>query len=415
MMATADCEAAGRGEAAIAGRVAERVVAIAIVATLMAAVAAQCFAASYPYDLAYFHAAGRMWRAGLDPYGPEFARFGAGFIGKESALWAYPPQWWGISVALATLDQGSAVIAWKIVNLLALLAGGTLLYDALRTERDGTPVVVILLFLVLLATGDATRITLHLGQSSLLMLLGFGLLVHGLRFGSPVRQTLGLFLLLLKPQFGLFFLLLTIARREGRRPALWALGLTALACLPVLLTFGISGTIESAGRFLANLSAYGSLQWNRPGELTGLSFVAAMAGLPTPSPLLCIIGASALTVWLARRSERQGQPLDPAQTCVLGAAALYAIAPLHPYDQVVMPAFLLMLPRLRPWTAMCLVVAALLSWRACTAAFDWLGLGEQVATGALVQASIATLAGALALVALTLGSRPAGGPATVTA
>ena len=142
MTATADLGAANPGGAAFVRRSAERAAAIVLVATLMAAVAAQCFADNYPYDLAYFHAAGRMWLAGLDPYGPEFARFGAGFIARDSALWGYPPQWWSISVTLAAIDQSSAVIVWKIVNLLALLAGGALLYDAMRVSRDGTPMVV---------------------------------------------------------------------------------------------------------------------------------------------------------------------------------------------------------------------------------------------------------------------------------
>lgn len=407
MTATANLDAANPGGAAFVRRGAERALAIALVAMLMAAVAAQCFADNYPYDLAYFHAAGRMWLAGLDPYGPEFARFGAGFIARDSAIWAYPPQWWGISVALAAIDQNSAVMVWKIVNLLALLAGGALLYDAMRVGRDGTPVIVTLLFLILLATADATRITLYLGQSSLLMLLGFGLLVHGLRFGGSARQTLGLFILLLKPQFGLFFLLLMVATREGRRPAIWALALAAVACLPVLLTLGFDGTVESASRFFANLSAYGSLRWNRPGELTGLSFAAAMAGFPVPPPLLCILGACALSIWLARRESGPGETPDAVRSCIIGTAALYAIAPLHPYDQALMPVFLLALPARRPATAICIVAAALLSSRTSTAAFDWLALSDRAATGALVQAGIATLAGGLVLVGLAIGGRPA--------
>jgi hypothetical protein len=406
MTATADCDAARPHRAALVGGLVPRVIAIAVVGALLASVAAQCFVDNQPYDLAYFHAAGRMWRTGLDPYGPLFARFGAGFIAPDVALWAYPPQWWGVSVALAALDQGSAVIAWKIVNLLALLAGGALLYDALQTPRAEPPVVVILLFLFLLATGDATAITLHLGQTSLLMLLGFALLVHGLRFGAPARQTLGLFILLLKPQFGLFFLLLILAVPQGRRPAAWALVLTAAACVPVPLTLGVDATIESAGRFLTNLSAYGALPWNRPGELTGLSFVAAAAGMPAPPPLLCIIAAFGLAIWLGRRDSGPGKSFDAARLCLIGAAALYAIAPLHPYDQVLMPVLLLALPTVRPWAAACLVTAALLSFRASTAAFDWLGLAERAATGALVQAGIATLAGGLALVAFIARSRP---------
>ncbi|MFD1611881.1 glycosyltransferase 87 family protein [Sphingomonas tabacisoli] len=373
-----------------------RALVAAVIVGLAAALVFQTFSDNYPFDLAYFTTAGRMWAAGLDPYGPAFADHGAPYIAPNAALWAYPPQWWAPSVALGLLDNTAAVIVWKLLNLGALAAGTILLHDAVRPRM---PIEALdLLFAALLLTADATRITLHLGQTSLLVLLGFAFLIHGLRFGGEKRKIAGLCLLLLKPQFGLLFLLLTLTLPGARHAALIAVALSASACLPVLATFGVGGTVESAQHFLANLGAYADLTWNRPGELTGISFAAAMLGLSAPSPLACVAAAAGLALWLCREpSDRTGVRL-----CVVGLACLYAIAPLHPYDMALIPFFLLLLPRLS------VAAAIVLTWRTSSVAFALLGTQAGAAfpgifTASLIQAGAATIAVALLLAGVIVG------------
>jgi hypothetical protein len=363
----------------------------------------QCFSDSYPFDLAYFTTAGRMWREGVDPYGAAFADFGSRYIAREAALWAYPPQWWWIATPLSTLSDAASVIVWKIVNVSALIGGGALVYRVHSNRSPCIPGVTAVLFAVMLMTADATRIGLHLGQTNALMLLGFGMLVDGMQRKTTSRTAIGLFVLMLKPQFGLFFVLLALTLKDGRRPAALALLATALACLPVLLTFGVSGTLLSAGRFLHNLSAYGALDWNRPGELTGVSFLAPLLGLPAPSPIVCIAAAGALTLWLDRKSGR-----DPINACMIGLAALYAIVPLHPYDLIMLPLFLLVLDDRRPWAATCVLVGLVLAWHASTSAFQYLGTAKTadgILLASIIQSGTATLAATLVFAAVAFGQR----------
>jgi hypothetical protein len=378
---------------------------IGLAAVFVLVVVKQTLADLFPYDFAYFHAAGRTWGAGMDPYGPAYAGFARSYIPPQSALWVYPPQWWGITVPLGLLPMQSALIAWKIAGLLALIAGSALLFDTFRTVTGRAWVATALVFSIVLSSSDAAWMTLRLGQSSLFVLLGFALMLHGLRFQGTKRVAIGLAILLLKPQFGLFFLLLLIGMRGGWRPALAAVALSALACLPVLFTFGIEGTIASALRYFSALSSYDALSWNRPGSLTGATFLMTVLGIPAPPRVVTILVASGVTAWM-----RQRQALEPVDQCLVGLALFYAIVPLHNYDLILMPAFLLILPKLKPWAGAFIALALIGTWNLGSIAFAL--HGEQfsnwmpgVHMAALVQAGVGTLAVALVLAAIAFGRR----------
>lgn len=373
----------------------------------------QSFADNFPFDFAYFHAAGRAWIAGMDPYGPAYAHFALPYIPKESALWAYPPQWWSITVALASLEMTPATIVWKSASLLALLAGSALLFDVLRDTSGRAWIATALIFSIVLSSSDAAWIALRIGQTSLFMLFGVALVLHGLKFEGEKRIALGLAILLMKPQFGLLFLLLLMGVREARRPAIAAVALSALACLPVLFTFGIQATIESAFRFLSNLSSYEGLSWNRPGSLTGISFITSVLELPSPPTIMVVVAAWGIAGWLCRKAAEQGNAVDPVHRCLIGLAAFYAIVPLHNYDLILMPIFILILPELTVWAGGLIALALLSTWRLGSFAFAI--YGEQVSSwrpgvflSAFVQAGVGTFAVSVVLVAIAFGRKPQG-------
>jgi hypothetical protein len=376
----------------------------AVAVTLFVAIVVQgCFADNYPYDLAYLHAAGEAWRAGADPYGPAYAKFAAPYVPSDAAIWAYPPQWWVLVVPLSVLPIHQAAIIWKLVNLTALALGAALLCEAVAPKDRKLPLATTLIFAAVFASADAVRISLHLGQTSLLIALGFALVLHGARNGGAGRQALGLALLMLKPQLGLFCFLLMVCTPKGRVPALAALACTALACVPLLADFGLAGALESARGFLRNMAVYGSLLWNRPGELTGVSYLSALAGTGAPPPLLLVLAG-----WLGTEFLTQRGDVGAHRRWLVGLAVLFATAPLHPYDMALLPASILLLPDLKPWARglVCAAVAGI--WHTSTIAFTWLG-GQPsswmpgIFEASLIQSGAATFAGLAVFAALAFG------------
>lgn len=382
------------------------VIAAGLCALLLLALLWQTFSDNYPFDLAYFTTAGKMWRAGVDPYGPAFPAWGAPVIPRDAAILAYPPQWWAVATALSLLGDTGAAIAWKFAGLACLAGGAALL---LRFARPGR--LAAFCFLAVLIGADATRVILHLGQTSLVVFLGFALLLDGAARNGRAGMTAGLVLLMMKPQFGLFFLTVMASRREWRAPAAAAIAITAAACLPVLATFGIDGTIASLHGLLANLGRYAAIGWNRPGELSGLPWLAAVLGVPGPSPFLCLGAALLLALWASRNEGPAAAP----RVLLVAVAILQATIPLHPYDLVLLPAFLLLIPTLRSWSVGLIVAANILLWRATSLAFWTYGYETSAAyggvlKGSLAQAGAATLAAGLVALAMLCGRTAA--PAT---
>ncbi len=380
-----------------------------LIAASFAVLIARALRELAPYDLGYILTAGRMWLAGLDPYGPDYAIVGADYFIEGAGLWAYPPQWWLISAGLGALNDIHAILAWKFVNIAALIGGGLLLQRAASHGGLGTPLWASVLFWALLATGDPTKTTMQLGQTSLLMLLGFALLVHGMTTNSLAQKAAGLAILLLKPQYGLFFLALTLADRTQRRAAFTALAVTALACLPFLFQQGLSGAITSAFRLLDNVAAYGDLRWNRPLEVNGLTFLSALIGGPRPPALLlvfaAILGAWSLRAWLARDRDR-----DHRAFWLASLSVFFLAVPLHYYDLTLVPSFLLLVHILNRWAAACVVVANLILWRASTLAFGHFKAQESACDGiwigSLLQSAAATLIAILLIIAVLTSSNP---------
>jgi hypothetical protein len=379
-------------------------------AVLLIALSLYAYADLYPFDTAFLISAGRMWSAGLNPYGSDFAAYGAPYISSELAFWVYPPQWWPIATALGALDTRVAVMAWKAVNLVVIPVAGVLLLHVFDAWRTGNGRALAACFAAVLLTTDATQLTVRLGQTSGLTAIGFALLLSGLKSSGLARQSIGLALLLLKPQFGLLYLLLMLARREGRLPAAAALFITALASAPLLLTSGFHDTIQAMADWLSNLAAYRELPFNGPGELTGFSYLLAWLGVGAPSPILCVLASWLATLCMVRPSGTEDSRSLAIRRCVVGMSVSLVLVPLHYYDFILLPAFLLLIPQLKPWAGWMVIFANIVAWRGCSTGFEIFmhrtsDLFPGALIGSILQAGTATAAGLLILAALMGGRR----------
>jgi len=204
---------------------------------------------------------------------------------------------------------------------------------------------------------------MRLGQTSVVVLLGLALLIDGLTADRRVPQSIGLSLLLLKPQIGLLFLLLLLTRPRTRIAALAACAITVASCLPVLLTLGIEGTFSSAENFVGNLGFYASLPLNWPIYMSGLPFLFSSAGFRV-SPLLALPVAWLIAEVALRRRPEADQRCFAAQYWLTSVVTLVAIVPLHFYDFILFFPCLL-LPSLRSGASRNLLLfCAVLAWSA---------------------------------------------------
>ena len=310
------------------------------------------FGSLFQVDATTFYAAGRMWLHGLDPYGPQFAAYAEAHGLPQQFVWVYPPQWWLIATGLACLAPHHAFLIWKAANLLLL--GGALVLAWLAANRPDRPVpaVAAIAFVLFACFSDAALAGFDLGQTNFLVLFGFGAMMFGLRRRNAAASGLGLTVLLLKPQFGLVFAAVALSRRELRRPALLALAASGVLCLPLMIASGPGGFVESMKRLLANLSVYPTLKWNRPLELSGLDFVAALGGGPEVSTLLYVALATGICLFALRR----GGSIEDVWIVTVSTAVF--MLPLHGYDFLLAGTLLLLIRRLRRWAALCLFLAA---------------------------------------------------------
>lgn len=328
------------------------------------------------YDYAYVWTAGRVWLDGLDPYGPDYARYAAEFITKGHVpdLWVYPPGWFAFAAFYSQFDVLTANLLWNLTGVvLAVLSSALIVWaylDVMRQERGalagnwvadlGFPLLFSLHFLAA-AVFEVTAIALSVGQTSMFIYFGLALLLW-----AAVRQrssvaAIGLAIVMLKPQIGgvIAVVLLCAGAWGWRTVALGAL-LSVLAMVPALVINPASPML-----FLHNLTQYdGFTIANLPQAMTGVRILAWALGdvvLSNPaSGAITLLVALVLALWVRRSAWVDGLPL--AWMLVgLTSAVIGALAPLHVYDQVVI---LVVLPVVfharRLWLVLGLVGAGML-------------------------------------------------------
>lgn len=379
----------------------QRWIAIAITVFVAGPTMLKALAARSMFDFAYLLVAGRMWAAGADPYGEAFPTAGIGLLPPDAAAFFYPPNWWPIAVSIATLSDGTALTVWTLLNVAVTGAAGVLLVrSAARLQKQACGWWVCLFFICIFGS-EETANALSLGQTSLIVLLGFALLVDGLTRRRWVTQSAGLTLLMLKPQIGLLFLLLALTRREYRQAAWAALIVTFVACLPILIAFGPIGTTKSALALLQNLSSYAQSPWNWPNHSSGLPHLGALAGLYIP-PVAGLLAAWGMAELIIRRAPQRDHESRVIAFWIVSLGALLSFAPLHFYDFVLCFSPLLLLPRMEHRSRNLLGLSLVLGWSAGSlariaflqsgASPDAFWLGITVKHGAVTACGFAILA-----------------------
>ena len=330
------------------------IVAAAVIAVAALLVLAQLTRTGQGTDFECIWLAGRMWLDGADPYSASFNALNqATFHWVNDRTWVYPPQWWSISSAFALLPYEGARRAWYVVDLIGLFGGAALFWRAGLRLMPASPLPVRVAFVAALFTAESVGANFYLGQTSLIMLLGLGLLFDGAGRRATGAIAAGLFILMLKPSFGLLFILVALATRVLRRGAIIACVATAVACLPFLFG-GIDFALASARGFLGNMSHYNDGGFNLPWRMSGLPhLVHAM-----PPPIAALI-ATAVTIALMRVDAARNGTSPVAAFWLHGLSAMAALTPLHGYDMPFTMTLVLLLPALRN-EARLMIVAGLL-------------------------------------------------------
>jgi hypothetical protein len=280
-------------------------------------------------DFKYLWFAGKLWNAGINPYSEEFVRQGAALFEHTHALqgWLYPPSWWALSAGLAVFDLETAVLVWRSLGALLVLAGTWLLVEAARPALAVSRVAAAGLVLGYTACMQATPMALALGQTSLLVYFGAACLAFGMLRERRAFVVAGLAVLLLKPQVGVIAVAVLAASPARRIAVAQALALSALLAVPA---FWIAGVVPTVSGYARELALHASLEVNAPPNTTGIRHLAFdVFGADLSAAAASALGlAVALGVSLAlgRTAAR------PA--LVLTIAGVLALAPLHEYDLV---------------------------------------------------------------------------------
>jgi hypothetical protein len=287
-----------------------------------------------PHEMSDFRdtiwAPGHWLLAGGNPYDP--APYLAANPGSQE-FDPYAPAWLLLSAALAPLPFTAAAAAYLVLGavLAVVLIRLLLRWADPRLLALGTPIGLI--WLELWSPG---RYSLQNG-GTLLIFIGWVLVMRALVRRQASWGALGLALVLLKPQFGLPLIVVLLA--AGRwRTAVNGLLLLAAASVPalticVIAAGGPVGFLESIGRLLSYATsadaATGLLSpFNDRIDLLGL-FGRFGVAAPGWAQLLVGLLATAAACLFARR----GTPV----TMTAGIAAVVLLGLVHqPYDAVIM-------------------------------------------------------------------------------
>lgn len=312
-------------------------------------------------DFTHIWTAGKVWADGHTPYGPAFSEAGGAFQSYNSAPFVYPPNWHALSRALAFLDPASANSVWFVLCQFMLALSCWLLAKSFlhfrfhmmpwaralipaRPTAAGAAVIACAIA-ALIAVSKAAQVSAYLGQVSMLIFLGQSCLIFGVVRSNRPMTTLGLVLLLLKPQLGLpYAAALAFDRKQWPQVAAAAAASLALAA-PAFLS---QSPMDMAHDFSANLKTYGERAENAITAMSGIGNLLYRATGAGPSILIWVSAASALGVAGGFLLKRALPKLDPSLAMLLAATlSLFVVAPLRDWDFSLFVPLVLCLPFLR--------------------------------------------------------------------
>lgn len=300
-------------------------------------------------DFKYLWYAGHLWAEGASPYGAQYyERAQAFFINTNVPKWmVYPPSWYPLAYAVALLPLEFAERLWGVFSALGLLASGALVARTVWPHRAHDRIWPFAAFGIFLCMGSATANALSLGQTAPLMAIGLALFFYGFIARSQLALCAALVVLMLKPNFGLPFVVFLLVWPNFWLAVIGAGAVTLIAALMALLPYGPVAVLQA---YMELLSGYGADPVNAPPSLTGLAnvtyyiFGVKMGGfLPVG---LAVVVVFALALWL-RTEEANSQSPDALRLATMLAllASVLFLAPLHTYD-LLLAAPLLLLPAL---------------------------------------------------------------------
>ena len=223
----------------------------------------------FSLDFKYFWVAGEVWANGESPYTSAFSDLGAVLFPNENQLyvWAYPPNWWPVSMFLALFEHQTAIGIWRAVSAAMILGGAYFLRQSLATQEIRVPGVWVALFIGFAATMQSTAYSLNVGQTGVLIYFGACLLSYGVLAKRQALVVAAVVLLMLKPHVGGLVSLFLVVRPQYFKSVVIAGAISFLFALPAFIVGGFSGTITG---LLTNLSAYSGSDANVPGITFGL-------------------------------------------------------------------------------------------------------------------------------------------------
>lgn len=334
--------------ATVSGRLsarAELILSLALLAAGLGYVAYHLIAryGSTAVDLQYIWVSGSLWREGSNAYGAPFAeRAHALFAGRHvPEFFTYPLNWSVLAMLLAALELETATVLWRLLCAGGLLVSALVIAKAFRAARQPVPIQATFLCMAYLCLMQATPIVLALGQTPILILLGVSLVLYGAAACDAVWLTVGMILVMLKPQIGLPIVVALVPF-----PRLWpSIAAAALASMllavPALVAGGVIDTIVD---YAANVGRHNALLPNNTASTTGpRNLIDLLFGLKiSVVAVLAAAAAAAAALTLVLKRVRPGDPLNPARAALAALALTLAIVPLHTYD-FVLAAPLLML------------------------------------------------------------------------
>ncbi|MEM6488246.1 MAG: glycosyltransferase 87 family protein [Pseudomonadota bacterium] len=329
--------------------------------------------ASGTVDFKYLWFAGTLWAEGVNPYSPIYAaRALEHFQGTNVPTWmVYPPSWYPLARGMAMMPHDIADQVWRLFNALFIVAAGVIVALTMRRVRRNDAVWPFVMLAVMLGMGVPTALSLSLGQTAPLLLLGVALYIRGLILGHRGCLAVALVILMLKPNLGLPFAMFAVAWRVFWPAVIGAGIVSVLAALPALLPLGLVTVVRS---YVETLGDYGSVAVNAPPNLTGvinlMFYGPGILGINVVAILVVTAMAWAMAMWLGRRdrdrnrARRAGGHVGPGSdervAAVMFLVALSAFCvPLHTYDLiVVLPLVLIACAERRPFTVVSIATLA---------------------------------------------------------
>jgi hypothetical protein len=276
-------------------------------------------AAGHLLDYTIVAAAGRALLEGANAYVPaEFApymlRLAPGV--DPTAPYSYPPHLTTLMAVFAAAPPAWGRAAWVVLLLACVAASAWIVRDlgdgvpqgrANRADATPGPTATPWLFAALFVANPVTSHDLWLGQPALLAACGLLLVLAGRLRKRPALTVVGLVLAAIKPQLSLlvfFYLALDGGWREIGIAALIGLALS----VPALVTFGPGRLVAS---YVERLETHSAWVANLPGSESSIGVRSLFWALGVHVPGLELVGlALTALVWRARdriaREDRFG-------------------------------------------------------------------------------------------------------------